>query len=303
MKENNILFYRVIFTFAFVVILLNSSYLSANTDNWEFSMELSKQSYNEYEPIWVDFYLINISADTIRTDGIVAPNHFRYFVDLKNSKGESLKYTGENYLFASGPGHLSIEAGEEVYACFDVLELFGIRNSISKFSTFNLFFPYLPPDRYTIQGHFEDYSTNEVSFDIIEPEGEEKDALDLLIESCQSWKRNDTEPSQIKFESFEQLYQNSVYSEMNFFLMRIFSGSNHELFKQGLLDKKSLHEDMLSRYPNSGNTKGWINALVKNMSEDEKIEFYNNIIKKYLNTRVYKFAIQGLKKMEREEKE
>ena len=63
----NIIKVSFIYTLIFITIL--SPNIFSNENKWKVEIELDKQTYVLYEPIWLDVNLYNRTSETLRTQG------------------------------------------------------------------------------------------------------------------------------------------------------------------------------------------------------------------------------------------
>lgn len=287
---------NLLFCILFVIIgLLSAVNGSAEEQKYDLQITLEKQNYLLYEKIWLDATLTNMSTDSIRTDGIVAPNHLGFTIDLKDDSGKSVDYTGATWSMISGPGRILLMPGEHEYECFDMLEIFGRRLTPSGYTILGMFFPHIPVGSYTLQAHFEDVSSNELSFNIVEASGVEKEAFDIVLEAFQLWQREDTDPAGQKFQEIYNQYPNSVFAQTSLFLSRIYS-ENRSF--EGRVDRMSLRKEMLQKFPNSGDTRGWIRGITYDLGPSEKAKVLNQTIEANPSSRSAKFSRQMLRKLQ-----
>ena len=135
----------------------------AGEDKWSLEIGLAKQTYTMFEPVWLDVTLTNITSDTQWTYGLAcAPNQVGLYLDITDSNGNEVPYTGPQFQYspASGPGY-PFAAGEKDYGTYNLLEFFGLPSSESSYHLPFLRFPFMPTGAYTIQAHYEDASSNE----------------------------------------------------------------------------------------------------------------------------------------------
>lgn len=281
----------------FVTILSSSIY--ANDDDWIVEIELSEQTYILHQPIWLDITLTNNTSDTLRTDGLEAPNnHYQFTIEFKDVNGDAIEYTGPMYSFASVPGRLLLEAGEQDYGCYDLLRLFGATVDNSGFTVLYWRFPYIPAGTYTVQVHFEGIPSNKLTMDIVEPVGHEKEVLDLIEKASSTWAQDNTEPSALIFQEIVGRFPNSVFAEQCFYLSTIYLQTTMDGMRQGVYDKRVLKREMLRNYPNSGNSKSWLFAVTYELGDDAKATIVNKVIEDSPNTRGSRFAKQMLRKLQ-----
>ena len=103
----------------------------------------------------------------MRTHGLSIPNNRQYRIDIIDSNGELIKYTVFMWFLGGGPGELLLEAGEQNYGSFNLSQFFGQRSGNSGYAVPYYRFPYLSNGTYTVQAHFEESSSNKLSFSVV----------------------------------------------------------------------------------------------------------------------------------------
>ncbi len=168
-----------------------------------------------------------------------------------------------------------------------------------------MYFPKLPLGSYSIQAHFEDVSSNELFFKIVEPTGDEKEALDLIKEGCMLYSRKDQDPSGRKFQEVVDNFPNSVYSETSYHLAKVNTDNAIKKFykNEGTFDMMGFRKEMLERFPNSGSVGGWLKSIIYDFNDEEKLEFIKKLIKDKPNSRLAKFGKQIIKAQKLNNKE
>ncbi len=285
-----------------IILSINNTILA---QDWNFEIKLSKQSYILHEKIWLDATITNITSESIRTNGIVAPNHLGFIIEIKDNSGNIIEYTGPVWSFASGPGTYLIKSGEYQYKCFDLLKSFGDIKGTSGYLVQYQYFPFLPIGNYTVQAQFEGVTSNEQTFDVIEPIGTEKEALELMVDAWSLWKQRDNDPSGRKYQEIIDKFPNSVYAETCLENARVYTDNTIEkYFREGIAyDKIGLYKELLQKFPNSGNSIDWLNAIIHDMDQAEKEKVINKTLENHPNTRIAKFAKQMLLRMPKKVKQ
>ena len=141
----------------------------------------------------------------------------------------------------------------------------------------------LKPGRYTVGARYDTTNSNEVRFEVQEPEQSEKEAYQLVKDAYYSQTKKPDSTS----EYFKQLVNNfpkSAYAEIG--------------YKELYLDKK-----LLDNFPNSGYTERTLERLTDTLSLEQKHQFLLEVINKHPNIRSTKFAEKMLKELEDQEKQ
>ncbi len=275
-----------------VFIVIFFSGVNSSENKWKLEIKLDKQNYISHEPIWLDITLTNITSDTLRTHGLVSPNCRKFFIELIDEAGKLVEYTGAVNSMVTLPGKLLLNAGEQDYRSFDLLELFASYDKNSGYSVPIMRFPFIPEGTYTVRVLFEDDISNELTFNIVEPAGDEKEALELIEKAGKIWKQNNTDPSSQIYKEIVERFPNSVFAETCFYLSRFYSQERWNGLKDGSYDKRILYKEMLHNYPNSGQSKGWLMAITRDMDDSKKMNFLNKLKETNPNTRSAKFIEQ-----------
>lgn len=285
--------------------ILLSINISAKAQDWDLEISLEKQNFMLHESIWLDVTLTNITSNSIKTDGIGVPNHSGFTIEIRDKTGNILEYTGPQWSMFTGYEKNLIESAEKQYISIDLLKSFGIIEGSSGYSVQKRYFPFLPVGSYTVQAHFDGVSSNVLSFDILEPSGEEKEALELMVDARSLWKRRDHAPSGRKYQEVIDKYPNSVYAETCLRKARVYTDNRiKKYFREGIeYDEIGIYKELLQKFPNSGSSRDWLFVITKDMDQTEKEKYIDEAIQNNPNTRVAKFAkqmLQGIpKKMEK----
>ncbi len=261
------------------------------SDNgWSLEISLDKESYVLHEPIWLDMTLTNLTSDTMRTTALSALHEFDKAVDLRNSDGTAVEYTGHIPLVAYGPGIL-FEAGGQRYGCWNLQLKYGLRPGNSEYSVIGFRFPTMPRGTYTVQVELEGLVSNELSFTIVEPSGAEREAL-LQIENASAMSTQDTDMASQTFDDVVDRFPGSAFAEKCYYLSRYYSPEIQAAIQRNTFDERVIHREMLQKYPNSGRSIGWVRSAVKGLEDSEKLAFLDSLSERNRGTRAAKFANQ-----------
>ena len=284
-----------------IIILTVGLFLLSNIpaigQDWDLGIELSKETFISHEMIWLDVTLTNVSADSIRTNGVAIPHHFGFEIDIKDSDGKILEHTGAMWSFGSGPGNFLIASGANQYDCFDLASLYAPSKSASNYKVLGMRFPFIPTGQYTIQSHFEDATSNVISFTIVEPNSVEEEALRLIEEASELRAHEEFDLAGRKFREVVDNYPNSVYAEKCYYMSHIYSNEAKVARETGSFDQIGLRRKLLENYPNSGNSCTWLRVITHEMDNSEKQRVVSGFLEKSPNTRLSKFAEQMLRRM------
>ena len=228
---------------------------------WELKIELSKEKYFLFEPIWLDVTITNISSDTLKSDCIIAPNHLGFNFIIKDSLGNKLEYTGPVSCYTTSNKTHIVGPNEQVYRCFKINSLY---------SAVNIF-----PNRYTIQAIneksyynpylFDNLTSNEILFSIIELSTEEQKVFDLMEEAKKLWRQKDTDSSGRKYQEILDRYPNSVFSEQCFRSARVYTNNAITLTPEAITTETVAVVDLIGtdfKIRRSGNNNLTVDVLM-----------------------------------------
>jgi hypothetical protein len=264
------------------LLLFSGSY--SNDGKWKIEIELEKENYVLYENIVLDISITNRTDDTLATYGLLAPNHRQFTIELKNESGNLVEYSGPKILMASTPPDLKIEPNGQDYGSFNLLNLFHTNENFSGYKMQHGIH-HITPGTYYVRVYYEDSESEEISFNILEPSGEDKEVLKLIEDASRIWKQSNPYPSGQIFQEIVDKYPNTVYMELCYYKARHYSPEVWGSRKNGTFDKEDFEKDLLEKCPNSGYSKVRIIFLTKKLSDSAKLEFLNSISSKAPNTR------------------
>lgn len=269
-------------------LLALASSLHAQEHRWGIEASLAKNQYVQHEPIWLDITLTNVTSDTQRTDGLEYPNHRQFLVDVKDSAGHSLKYTGGMFDFASAPGALLLEPGQTDYGSFGLAGQFGITGKGSDGMLMGFWFPLMNCGSYTVQVHFEDAASAELSFLVVKPSGEAKKMLHLIKKANSDWKKHKLPAASLKFREAVDRFPDGPYADKCYYLSTMYSPEVQG--NRSTYDKTILDSALLSKYPNSGDSRDWILAITRKMDSQAEKKFLDKLAEANPNSRSAKFV-------------
>jgi len=275
-----------------------SSNIHSSENKWKLEIKLDKQNYISHEPIWLDIELLNNRSETIRTHGLLYPNHREFFIELRDSNGEPVEYTGAQYSLAQHPGNLFLDPGEKEYGSFDLLKLFQFRKELPGYSDSKILFRYIPKGTYTVQVHYEGDFSNELTFNIVESFGDEKEVKRMIEDAERSSGKHASYPAAKKFQEIVDRFPNSVFAEICFHESRFLSKEIRDGMKVSFRESNNkIKMEMLENYPNSGDSKSWLRSITRDMDDSSKMNLLNNLKEANPNTRSAKFIEQMQRKI------
>lgn len=244
-------------------------------ENVDLKIELSKDNYNFREPIWLDVTLHNRGDESIEFSGLFPPCQGEFIVELKDSLGNQLNYTGLIYNMKKSKGR-KLEPDEIHYDCYDILELFSTFKSLLRQR-----FGFIPKGKYKVVTKYRGINSNVLNFEVIDTNEMESKAYQLLDSAYTLWPKKEFELANDFFQRIIDNYPNSVYIG------------------------KALRElpqrcELFLNIPNSGYVKMFLKEKVNGMSYNEKQDYLRQVVLNYQNTRISKFAEQMLRMMDKE---
>lgn len=251
--------------------------VNASGQQLQLDISLSDSTYYICQPIWLDVQLTNIGGDTARTFGFEFPGGSGFNILLTNESGDTLTpvFLWE---FLDCPGFL-LNPKEWCYQAFDLSDIFHNYEVVPEFPAFQ-WTPSLAPGKYEVSAKYhvrnEGLGTDKITFQVIEPTGAEREALELYVEAYKNQKRNKSSLSKQQFDQLVASYPNSVYTERAYVRL-------------------SRYDVLLEKCPDSGYLQGYLKTKVDKMSKEEKHTFLDKVIKEHPKTRSAKFADQLLR--------
>ncbi len=280
----------------FVIIGLLSAF-NISAQDYSLNIDLQKVNYLVYENILFDVIMTNTSSGDITTQGIDVPNNLGFSIELQDASGNVVGYTGFEYTVGLSDGVI-LTPNEQLYHSYNILSLFGSGTGPSGPNIFSLYFPYLPVGYYTLDAELDGVSSNILSFNIVNPSGDERIAYDLILDAFELWEKDNSDPAGQALQKIAYNYPNSVYAENCYLIGQLFAEVPTTVKGQEQIDLYRLEKEMLQKYPNSGSSLGFLRAVINNLEESEKESFLNKIITDNPDSRSAKFAKQILKRIE-----
>ncbi len=256
------------------------------------TLSLDKEKFLVNEPIWLTIIVENISKDKT-LEASADPVTGKVRIEVVSREGDTL-YGGCIIGTAVGTPP-TLEPGErDIYFVNLIGSLcnYGIKHE-------DAYYGRLIPEgeyyiqatvRYRYQGKTTPVLTNKLNFKVEKPKGDEKKAYDLLVKGrkkCypeQKWK----EGREMIWRMIEE-YPNSVYRD-----------AAYELLVDKFHHDSKLALAFIEKYPNSGLIASVIFAVTRKIDKPtERKKFFEEIIKKYPNTKAGMYAENQLDKWRR----
>jgi len=199
-------------------------------------MQLNKEEYLLYEPIWL----------TIRTDKIQKDSVSSGKITIKNLTGK------EYFAKISDPNPIIwsiLDTTRKNEFTFDIFVYFG-EGENGKISARY----FLPVDTYTISGEIilsgdEKISPNNISFSVKEPTRDEQEAYKLLMDGKRSYYSRGKKSALTIYDELANRFPKSVYAPQALYL-------KSTLFMYGENDERKIESinylvDLINKYPES----------------------------------------------------
>ena len=292
-------------TFALLFCLLWIYHAIADdSSSVRLEINLAKDTFLLYEPIWVTLSLTNIGSSPKRVTepSSLLDRHFCCYV--VDSKGDTLSKNASSY--ALGYPSVIIEPNETISYAHNLLGVYG--GVKGKFPS--LYF--LKPDTHSVQaGQIVNVwsspdrevvkKSNTLKFTVREPTGEELKACQLLREADDYYRRKKLENRLEKLRRIVDQYPNSVYADLA--LRKI--ARTYVIGLSNDLRAIEAFEELIEIYPKSpfvDNAVLGIALFYENKKQIEKAKIaLEVIVEKYPNSRASGEAAKILSKIEKGE--
>jgi len=245
-------------------------------------LELYKREYLLRESIIVKMRVTNIGKE----------EGWLYFVTtgglkIKDSKGQEYTCHVSSSL---APGIINL--GQTLEEQTNLLLWFGIPEN--KFKVRH----YLPPERYTIlYKPRKDVSSETYEFSVLEPKGDEIQAMNLLKDSYQLFVEKKYDETIEKLEELISKYPNSVYRPWALFE----TATTYKLAIEDLDKTLEIYRKVIDNHPNSREAVEVLSYLVyyyeTGGDTTELSQYLNQVKVKYSNTAVSEAAEKELRKV------
>ncbi|MBA4313039.1 MAG: hypothetical protein C0417_10465 [Chlorobiaceae bacterium] len=200
------------FIFLTVFLLFFEIPIFAQSNNLRLEVYLSKNIFLKGEQIYLNNLLINKGEQSIKSRKL-KPCDLYYKVKIKNSTGNIFKYLNNIQYFRDTALSLLLPPNDTVN---QMLELIGNYSPIKQNWTSLTTKCFFPVDKYSIYTTLETgygiTSSNELSFEVIEPNGEDLSAFNMLEEASEYFIKRDFKTSARILNSIQDKYPKSPYS-------------------------------------------------------------------------------------------
>jgi len=248
-------------------------------------LKLDKPEYLLREPVWVSIEVTNIGNE----DGWFYFNSKTGLV-IQDSKGKKYPCKVRVSQFP-----VTIKAGETLEDKINLLLDYGI--SDNKFKLFG----YLPPEKYSVFYNVKkDVKSNSDTFTVMNPKGDELEAMSLLKESYDSLiEKNEKkwDKSLSKLNELVEKFPTSKYVPCALFQI----SSIYEIHFKNLDKTLNSYHMIINHHPNSGEAVKVLSYLVyyykTKPDKPGLIKYLNDLIKKHPDTEVAKESQKELAKI------
>jgi tetratricopeptide (TPR) repeat protein len=276
-----------------------------DVDSLKFTIGLDKEEYLLNEPIWITVKLENISQKEVFAGSLDPVRSFLQFY-VVSLNGDTLQ-GGCIMGNVPGPKYPTLDPGEMDIVFIDLIGpvcTYGVEHEDA------LYWRRIPEGEYTLQAKVNDFYhknlnerkhifSNKLTFRVEIPSGKEKRVYDLLVKGEKEFRKKRLEAATDYFLEILNKYPKSVYVDA------IYPGLDY-LYSMGLKrvykreNRYSIAQRYLNNYPNSGIVAYCIDALRPGPGKTaERKKFYEDIIKKYPNTKATMYAENQLDKWRR----
>jgi hypothetical protein len=200
------------FIFLTVFLLFFEIPIFAQSNNLRLEVYLSKNIFLKGEQIYLNNLLINKGDQSIKSRKL-KPGDLYYKVKIKNSTGNIFKYLNNIQYFRDTALSLLLPPNDTVN---QMLELIGNYSPIKQNWTSLTTKCFFPADKYsiytTLETGYRIITSNELSFEVIEPNGEDLSAYHMLEEASEYFIKRDFKTSARILNSIQDKYPKSPYS-------------------------------------------------------------------------------------------
>jgi hypothetical protein len=277
MKIIKVILSSIVFLSLWVFPIMNA-FAKDKPDSLEFRIKLEKETFLLYEPIWIDLYMTNLGEEKVDIKPLTTASQWLKII-LVNSSNDTIPYKGELTGWVGWGPTFTVESKETLYICRDILEGtdFGVlEKPMSLWGR-----SYLKPDTYKIIAIYKRHLTsNELDFTVLNPTGNEENALRMWKEGYAYQLKKKLNSSIEKWKELIDNYPESAYTASALRALCYYDKQN-----------SIKHAEMLlSTNPNSGYSHYAIGILLEDKSEEEKEKIYQEIEQKYSGMRAEKLA-------------
>jgi len=305
MKQTKIIARTVLVGFIFS--LIGSANVNAQIYDaaaLKFSISLDKNRSLENEAIILTLLLENADSRKIYAPSL-NPLDNQLSIYVVSIVGDTLE---GSYISGNAPGwkYPTLDSSEKDV---NFINLLGPIYSIGILSEEAVFERSIPVGEYTVQaklwhrlqGHDENIFSNKLNLKVEEPKREEKKVYDLLCSGYKKFKAHKQKESIDDFLKIARKFPHSAYIDAAYhmlsyyywFHMKTLAGYQGE-------DYNSIANRFIQNYPNSGLVAEFIEGLRPGPGKPvERKKFYEDIIKKYPNTKASMYAENQLDKWRR----
>ena len=241
--------------------LVGLSYATNESLQVEITICMDKSEYLLDEPIWVEVLIMNTSDETASLPPPVSGVGLFRFI-LRGTDGDTIPRTPPIVVGCPqrGPDAL-VSPRDTLYSLRNLLETFG--DHVPWLSSVNT----LPTGSYTLEAEYDGmYTSNLLSFSVVEPHGEESHAHDLLMTGRDlKWKKRYDQAIQ-RFETVVESYPTSVYAARALIYMR-----GIYMFAQPDSDRVlGIATALLLNHTTSGYVTGGLNTYIERYGESAR---------------------------------
>lgn len=211
------------------------------SDDFELTVLIDKSEYLLDEPIWLDILAVSTS-DEVQTKNPPALGGWWFELLITNEDGDTLPYEGPRPLFSTVPVD-TVGPGDTLYRCIDLLNAFG-RKPPWLSATLSI-----EPGTYQLTAQYvKGEVSNTVSFSVVPPTGDERQAHALLTDGLRHRFSKQSEQGVRELEQLLTDYPTSAYAARA--CVRLAGAYSSKEPRRDEFD--SVVRKLIVMYPNSG---------------------------------------------------
>ncbi len=277
-----------------VAIQSTRAYSSDHLKSLEISLD--KQTYVVHEQIWLDVTQTSITSDALHTFPVFSsPDNKVFAIEIRDQAGNLMPFCGLNRTVLTLPGRpkpLRLEPGEQDHGCVNLAWHYGVPERDTAYPVPLIQFAYFHVGRYSVLVRHDGAISNEFSFTVVRPDGDEEKVLRLLEEAAEAERDGDFSASAQLLRDVAEKYPESVFARQCYYLSMYHDPEWRSEYRSGLTGLKALYAEMLHKYPNYGESVDWLNSVTFGMEDNVKLEFLDSLSVQNPGTRAAKFATQ-----------
>lgn len=283
------------YVFGLFILLLIPTFVSADGTLWEFKLSLDKETYLLEEDIWLDIYITNISDDTLKSAGVIKQKGGGFLFSASDCSDNPIDYTGNYQGVRLFPKTYLIPPGDYLYACYNLKDMFS--SITQNRGCYNISAVIDLP--FESDCYFDDLQSNILTFEVVEPTGNEQRAFNLRTQAREARFTDDKDSRDRYYQALLDSFPHSAYAAEAFDYL---SGKiTHDYSSKGRknFDYIKFSNQLLFRYPDSYDVIGslnWILYKSEELGQQTRDIILNSILNVSRGTRLWEYTNQKVKK-------